>query len=176
MRWKRIILIGAAAVVLGGAGLASTLLYTYHKQTELDRSDPEVVLIRYLDATFERKDPAVAGLYTCSNPGGLAMVGAFHTDLQQREKDFGVTINVTNGTMTKSGADITTSLVVEAFKDGRRTSRWTEVWRFSMKDEDGWRVCAAERIAQPSPSQGPSPSANSSAVPTVSPSAVPSAG
>jgi len=161
MRWKRVVLIGAAAAVAGGAAAGGALLLTYHEATKIDRSNPEVVLIRYLDATFERKDPAMAGLYTCSDPKDLAPLGALRADLEKREKDFGVTISVTNGVMSLDRGTITTTLTMEAFKDGGRNSRWTEPWRFQMVDEDGWRVCGAERLAVPSAS----PSSSASAVP-----------
>jgi hypothetical protein len=172
VRWKRILLIGAIAVVVGGVGLGTTLLYTYHKQTELDRSDPEVVLIRYLDATFERKDPAMAGLYTCSSPSGLAAINDLRADLERREKTFGVTIVVTSGRMTKDNTSIGTDLRITANKNGAVESESSEPWRFTMKDEDGWRVCGAARVPRPSPS----PSVYPSAIASVSPSAVPSAG
>jgi hypothetical protein len=167
MRWKRILAIGAIAVLAGGAATAVTLLLTYHESTKIDRTDPEVVLIRYLDATFERKDPAMAGLYTCRRPEKLRSINNLREDLAKREKEFGVTITVTNGVMSKAADDISTQLIIEAFKDGRRNSRWTETWRFSMVDESGWRVCGAERIAQPSASATPSPTLSPSPSPSL---------
>ena len=150
----------AAGAIAGGS-----LLLTYHEATKIDRSNPEVVLIRYLDATFERKDPAMASLYTCSKPEGLAPLNAMQADLVKREKDFAVTISVTNGVMAQDQNAITTTLTMEAFKDGARNARWTESWRFRMMDEEGWRVCEAELLAAPSATpSAPGPSA--SAVPS----------
>jgi len=163
MRWKRVLAIGATAAVAGGAAAGGAMLLTYHEATKIDRSNPEVVLIRYLDATFERRDPAIASLYTCSNPGNLAPINGLQADLDRREKEFGVSITVTNGAMAQDRSLITTTLTMEAFKDGGRNSRWTESWRFRMADEGGWRVCGAERLAVPSAS--PSPPA--SAVPSL---------
>lgn len=170
MRWKRALTIGAIVAVAGGAAAGGALLLTYHETTKIDRTNPEVVLIRYLDATFERKDPAMAELFTCANPADLAPVKEMQADLERREKEFGVSITVTNGAMTPAQGAITTSLTMEAFKDGGRNSRWTEPWRFRMVDEDGWRVCGAERLAVPSPS----PSAFPSSPSAPSASAVPS--
>jgi hypothetical protein len=167
MRWKRILAIGAIAVLAGGAATAVTLLLTYHESTKIDRTDPEVVLIRYLDATFERKDPAMAGLYTCGEPENLSPIGELRQDLEKREKDFAVTIHVTNGPMTRNQQTITTDLTITASKNGPIVSEWTETWRFSMVDESGWRVCGAERIAQPSASATPSPTLSPSPSPSL---------
>lgn len=151
----------AAGAIAGGS-----VLLTYHEATKIDRTNPEVVLIRYLDATFERKDPAMASLYTCANPQGLTPINAMQADLVKREKDFAVTISVTNGAMTQTQNMITTTLTMEAFKDGGRNARWIESWRFRMVDEEGWRVCGAELLAPPSASpSAPAPSA--SAVPSL---------
>lgn len=168
MRWKRVLAIGAIAVVAGGVAAGATLLFTYHEATKIDRSNPEIVLIRYLDATFERKDEAMASLYTCANPADLKPIGDLLEDLKKRETDFGVSITVTNGPTEQSSDTITTPLTIEAFKDGTRNSRWTETWRFTMADEDGWRVCGAERLAQPSGSPSP-PAASASASASASP-------
>ena len=165
MRWKRVLTIGAIAAAAGGVAAGGALLVTYHEATKIDRSNPEVVLIRYLDATFERKDPAMASLYTCSDPEDLAPINALKEDLKKREKDFGVTISVTNGAMTLDRSAITTTLTMEAFKDGGRNSRWSEPWQFQMVNESGWRVCGAERIAVPSVSPSP-PAPSASAVPS----------
>jgi hypothetical protein len=166
MRWKRVLTVGAIVAAAAGAIAGGSLLLTYHEATKIDRTNPEVVLIRYLDATFERKDPATAGLYTCSKPEGLAPINAMQADLTKREKDFAVTISVTNGAMTRTQNVITTTLTMEAFKDGGRNARWTESWRFRMVNEEGWRVCGAEMLAAPTAS--PSASApSSSAVPSL---------
>ena len=153
-------------VLAGGAAAGGALLLTYHKATEIDRSDPQVVLIRYLDATFERRDPEMAGLYTCANPGELQPINEMRADLERREKEFGVGITVTNGPMTAGRSEISTTLTMEAFKDGARNSRWMESWRFRMADEEGWRVCGAERLAVPSAAPSP-PAPSASAVPSL---------
>lgn len=168
MRWKRALTIGAIVVVAGGAAAGGALLLTYHKATEIDRSNPEVVLIRYLDATFERKDPAMVSLYTCANPEDLASIKSLKEEVEKREKDFGVAIQVTSSRMTTEQSAVITDLTIAGSRDGNITSRRVETWRFRMADEGGWRVCGAERL--PMPSATPSPSAPSaSAVPSPSP-------
>lgn len=151
-------------MVAAGIGAGGALLLTYNEATKLDRSNPEVVLIRYLDATFERKDPAMASLYTCSNPKDLAPINALRADLDRREKEFGVSISVSNGAMSLQRNEITTALIMEAFNEGGRNARWTESWQFRMADENGWRVCGAELLAVPSASPSP-PVPSASAVP-----------
>jgi hypothetical protein len=164
MRWKRVLTIGAIAVVAAGAAAGGTLLLTYHEATKLDRSNPEVVLIRYLDATFERKDQAMASLFTCANDDLDAII-AMRADLERREKEFGVSIHVTNGPMTSTQDNVVTALTITATKDGPIVSEWMETWRFRMVDEDGWRVCGAERLAVPSASPSP-PAPSASAAPS----------
>jgi hypothetical protein len=159
MRWKRVLTIGAVAVVAAGAVAAGSLLLTYHEATKIDRTNPEVVLIRYLDATFERKDPAMAGLYTCSNPKDLAPIDSLKVELERREKEFGVTVQVASSRMTTEQSAVTTDLTISGSRDGNITSRRVETWRFKMVDDGGWRVCGAERLAVPSASPSPVPSA-----------------
>jgi hypothetical protein len=166
MRWKRVLVIGAIAAVAGGAAAGGTLLLTYHEATKIDRSNPEVVLIRYLDATFERKDAAVAGLYTCANPVDLAPINALRADLDKREKEFAVSIHVSNGPMSATQGNVVTDITFTATKNGPIVSEWVESWRFRMVDEGGWRVCGAERLAVPSASPSP-PAASASAVPSL---------
>jgi len=156
MRWKRVLTIGAIAVVVGGAAAGGALL-TYHESTKIDRSNPEVVLIRYLDATFERKDPAMASLYTCANPARLGPLDSYRDELEAREKNFGVTILVTSSRMTTTDSTIQMDLHVVANKNGSVESESSDPWRFQMVDEDGWRVCGAERLTQPSASPSPPP-------------------
>jgi hypothetical protein len=168
MRWKRVLVIGAIAAVAGGAAAGGALLLTYHEATKIDRSNPEVVLIRYLDATFERKDPEIASLYTCSNPKDLAPINSLREELDKREKDFGVAVQVTSSRMSTEKSAVTTDLTISGSRDGNITSRRVETWRFKMADENGWRVCGAERIAQPSASpSAPTPSSSASAVPSL---------
>jgi hypothetical protein len=166
MRWKRVLAIGAIVVAAGGVAAGGALLLTYHKATEIDRSDPQVVLIRYLDATFERKDPAMAGLYTCADPEGLAPINSLREELDKREKDFGVVVQVASGRMATEQSAVITDLTISGSRDGNITSRRVETWRFQMVDESGWRVCGAERIVLPSPSLSP-PTAPASAVPSL---------
>lgn len=155
-------------MLAGGAAAGGALLLTYHEATKIDRSNPEVVLIRYLDATFERKDSAIAGLYTCSNPKDLAPITSLREELDKREKDFGVTVHVTSNRMTTEQSAVITDLTISGSRDGNITSRRVETWRFRMADENGWRVCGAERIAQPSASPSPpTPSGSASATPGV---------
>lgn len=165
MRWKRVLVIGAIVAVAAGVAAGGTLLLTYHEATKLDRSNPEVVLIRYLDATFERKDQAMASLFTCAKPAALAPLNSYRDELVVREKAFGVTILVTSGRMTQTGRTIQTDLHVVANKNGAVESESSNPWLFTMVDEDGWRVCGAERLVVPSASpSAPGPSA--SAVPS----------
>src|SRR5688572_1368945 len=126
MRWKRALIIGAIAAVAGGAAAGGALLLTYHETTKIDRTNPEVVLIRYLDATFERKDPAMAGLYTCANPADLAAITSLKDETDRREREFGVAIQVTSSRMTTEQSAVITDLTISGSRDGNITSRRVE--------------------------------------------------
>src|SRR5688572_10013940 len=94
MRWKRVLMIGAVAVVIGGAGAMSAALLTYHEATKIDRSNPKVVTDEYLRAALVRKDKVGAQLYACAQPERLVAIQALRDELDRREREFGVSITI----------------------------------------------------------------------------------
>lgn len=150
MRWKKVLGIGAIVVALGGVGAAGIALLTYHEVTKIDRSDPEVVTDEYLRAVLVRKDDVGAELYSCSNQERLAPIRQLREELDQRERDFGVSILVSWGAYQHEGdnhrAFLTLDLTVAALKDGAEQSSSDQRWQFTVVEEDGWRVCGAVRV------------------------------
>ncbi|WP_155391308.1 hypothetical protein [Catellatospora paridis] len=150
------------AIVVAAAGIGGVVavVLTYHEVTKIDRTEPLVVLDEYLDAVLVRKDRVGAELYECSGSSNLTALANLRGQLNERERSFGVEVLVTWGAMSQAGQgssiSATTELTVIALEDGSEQSRSSQAWRFTLVNQDGWRVCAAERTtaASPSPSAG----------------------
>ncbi|WP_162907799.1 hypothetical protein [Allorhizocola rhizosphaerae] len=155
MRWKRVLAIGAVAVALGAVGAVSATLLAYHDATKIDRSNPKVVLSEYLRASLVRKDKVGAELYSCSDQEKFAAVRILRDELDQRERDFGVSVVVEWGAQDRvdqgDKALLTTGLSIIAIKNGVEQSSSEQRWRFTLINDDGWRVCGAERLPSPTP-------------------------
>jgi hypothetical protein len=141
-------------VLAGGASAALWGVFAYNQVTQIDRSDPELVTDQYLRAALVRKDKAGADLYACDDQAGLAPIKGFRDDLDRREHDFGVTIVVSWGAYARDGDTLTTDLTTTAHKDGVEQSSSSQTWRFTVKNDGGWRVCGAQKVETP---QSPSP-------------------
>lgn len=148
MRWRRVAVIAGILVAAGGIGAVSWGLLAYNEVTKIDRSNPKVVTDEYLRATLIRKDKVGADLYACEDQSGLASIKALRDELDQRERDFGVTIIVSWGAYAGSGGGLTTEMTIVAHKNGVEESSNSERWRFTLIDENGWRVCGAEKVEE----------------------------
>lgn len=135
-------MIGAVVVTLVGAGA----VFTYNEITRIDRSNPKFVLSEYLRAVLVRKDQVDAELYSCKDDQGLAPIRALRDELDRRERDFGVSVAVSWGAHEGSEGTLTTDIKIVANRGAVAESVSTERWRFTLVDEDGWRVCGAEKI------------------------------
>jgi len=140
-------LMAGILVLAGGVTAATWGLFAYNEVTKVDRSDPEVVTDEFLRATLVRKDQAGADLYACEDQTGLSPIRSLRTDLDRRETAEGVTISVTWGAYSTDGNRITTDLTITARKGVAVDSREKQKWTFTVKDDGGWRVCGAEKIA-----------------------------
>ncbi|MDI1465088.1 hypothetical protein QEZ54_29375 [Catellatospora sp. KI3] len=160
--WRRVLLGLLILVVVGGVGAGVAAVVTYHQATKIDRSVPEVVVAEYLRAALQNKDAVGIELYACEDASALSPINSLVQELTQREHDFNVQIVISWGALTRvdqSGeVRIQTDLSVTALKDGSEESSSRQRWIFGLKDEDGWRVCSAERGVEPSAQ--PSPSAS----------------
>jgi hypothetical protein len=155
MRWRRVAGIAAIVIALGGVGVATTGLFVYNEATKIERGDPEVVTDEYLRAALVRKDEVGSELYTCADDGKLEPIRALRRELDQREKDFDVTVLVSWGAYDRQGDKLVAKLDISGRKGNAVTSKRTETWKFTVVEEDGWRVCGAERVSQPSASPTP---------------------
>ncbi|MEV0459764.1 hypothetical protein [Catellatospora methionotrophica] len=155
VKWRKILLVLVAVLAVAGIGGVVTAVLAYHEVTKIDRTEPLVVLDEYLDAVLVRKDQVGAELYECSGESNLAALAALRTQLDERERSFGVEVLITWGAMSQAGRIspivATTELTVVALQGGSEQSRSSQAWRFRLVDQDGWRVCAAERTAVATP-------------------------
>jgi hypothetical protein len=67
-----------------------------------------------------------------------------------REKGFDVKVVVTWGglTVTGEGAErraVSTDLTIAGTSNGQTQSRRVESWTFGVIEDDGWRVCSADK-------------------------------
>jgi len=155
-KMKRIVLIVAVAVGVGAVGAAGVALRAYDEATKIDRSAPRAVLKAYLDAEFVRRDEGRAALYRCEDPTSLANLYVLRDQLAAEEKTTGVPIKVVIGAMDLSDNGSTVIAPIEFNRGAGLQVRTTvQTWRFTLVDEDGWRVCGAEQIPTPSPSATP---------------------
>ncbi len=132
----------SAAVV----GVVSWGLVAYNEITKVDRSEPQVVTDQFLRAVLVAKDESGADLYACRDKSKDDHLWALRKELDTREKDFGVTIVVSWGAYVAIGSDLTTNMTITANRDGQEQSSSVQTWRLHLIDEDGWRVCGAERV------------------------------
>lgn len=129
-----------------GMSVAGYVLYD--RATKLDRSTPGSVLYQYLQARFEDREPDRAKLFTCKSPR-LGALDALFDDLMAREKTYNVQFHVGISTDRTEidGTSATTygNLDVWYRDDNKTFYHDIKPWRFSFVQQDGWRLCAADR-------------------------------
>ena len=85
-----------------------------------------------------------ASLYQCKSGGDFSQIESYRADIVSREKEFSVGIRVTWTTLTvkTNGAngDVTTDLIKTTTD---QSGRLRDTWRFTVVDQNGWRVCGA---------------------------------
>ncbi len=129
---------------LGGVGVAVLL---YDEETKIERTAPDAVVDRYLRAYLVDRDENQQQLFACKSGGDFAQLEAYRKDIESRESQFSIRIQVswedlrvaTSGTRGTVDADLT-----RAIQDSEQV---TDSWRFTVVDEDGWRVCGAARTS-----------------------------
>jgi len=152
---KRIVLIVAVAVGVGAVGAAGVALRAYDQATKIDRTHPESVVGEYVDAFLVQRDAIRTGLYVCDN-AELEEMAALREQLIQEEKSSAAQTHVELGpSQTSDGGRQVVREVVLSQGQGVEVRTRIQTWRFTLADEDGWRVCGAEQIPTPSPSATP---------------------
>jgi hypothetical protein len=140
-------LVGLAAVGAGGA----SLLLSYHEATKIDRTVPKVVVREYIDAALVRRDAGREELFVCKNPTGLGPIADLRSELKA-EESAGVTTQVVLTSALEVGNGSKVDAILQLNQgSGLHVDRRTQHWIFELKDEDGWRVCAAQQIPDPTP-------------------------
>jgi hypothetical protein len=152
---KRIVLIVAVAVGVGAVGAAGVALRAYDQATKIDRTHPESVVGEYVDAFLVQRDATRTGLYICDNPD-LEDMDRLRVQLIHEEQDRGTLTLVALGVshVMDDGRHVDTELLLSQGA-GTDVRTRAQMWRFTLTDEDGWRVCGAEQIPTPSPSATP---------------------
>jgi hypothetical protein len=140
---------GAVAVVGGGA-----LILSYDAATKVDRSVPKVVVREYIDAALVQRSIEREQLYTCATPA-LGAIEDLRAQLDTEEVS-GVRTQVVLVSALESGDGSTVDARIQLNQgSGIHVDRRTQHWRFGLRNEDGWRVCAAEQLPDPSPTPTP---------------------
>jgi hypothetical protein len=123
----------------------------YDRATRVDRSTPVVAVFQYVDAIFAVRDAEQAMLFECDEATGRAALQPLLDDLEDRERRFGIQIkvSVTNFASTAEGATarVLADLLIDVPEADGKPSRSSQRWRFDLRDEDGWRVCDAQRAS-----------------------------
>jgi hypothetical protein len=133
---------------IGGLGVGFVL---YDQATRIDRSAPDVVVDNYLRALLVERNDAEAALFACSETASLASIAELRQEVERRERDFGVVVRTSWGSLVRTSVSETeelvrTDLTVAGVADGQQRSSRTESWEFRVVDQDGWRVCGARKL------------------------------
>lgn len=126
---------------LGGIGV---FISFYDEATKIERTAPDAVVDNFLRAYLVNRDDQQASLFTCKSNLDLSLLKSFRDDIQSREQRFSIGIRVdwTSLTVsTESGRTTVSTDIRRTISDG--SERTTDGWRFSLMDQDGWRVCSA---------------------------------
>ena len=130
-------------------GTVSFILYD--RATRIDRGTPVVVVYHYIDAVFDLRDDQRAKLFECENTNGRDALKRLLADIEERERRFGIRMTVSGmdfaAVVEGTRAEVRANLIVEAPEANGETSRSSQPWTFTLQDDDGWRVCSAERVS-----------------------------
>ena len=136
-----------ALLCLGGVGV---FISFYDEATKIERTAPDAVVDNFIASYLVSRNDEESKLYTCASPQ-LSGMSALRNEIVERELKFGVTVTVTwealrvtgEGSPISVGADLT----IAGASNGQPLSRRIETWNFQVVDEDGWRVCGANKVA-----------------------------
>ena len=141
-----VVAVVAMGLCLGGSITAYVL---YDKATQPDRSTPEGVLEQYLNAKFNTRDDARAGLFKCSS-SDLADVDKALEDIEQLERKYSASITVRPASfdVSSAGNEATVNSVLHVVipEASGVQSTLEQNWRFELKRDSSWRLCRAKKI------------------------------
>lgn len=155
---RQILLVALALIAFGGIAGGLSLLSVYNKATKIDRSVAKVVVRQYLVAALVERDDQQSSLYICNEPGDLSTVAKLRRDLEAGEARNGYVTQIVISRSIESGGGSTVETEVQ-LNQGTGTDVRTRIvyFRFRMINQDGWRVCSAEQLPDPSPTAIPTP-------------------
>ncbi len=132
---------GLTVLCIGGLG---TAFFVYRAASEPDRKTPAVVVEQFVEAMFNDRDSSRSHLFTCRD-SDLGELDQALSDLRAREAQFNTrfTIQTADLNVQESGGSATVDSDLQV---STSVSRSTQRWRFSLKNQSGWRVCGAHRV------------------------------
>lgn len=136
-----------ALLCVGGAGVA---FVAYRDATEPDRSSPDVAVSNYLRAYLVARNDVQTRQYVCDSPD-LSAVERLRSEMDRREAEFNVSVNVTWGPLSitelgEAERNVRVELTIASFAEGQSRARRDETWEFRTVDNEGWRVCGARKL------------------------------
>lgn len=148
-------LVGLALAGIVGVGLA---FRAYDEATKIDRRFGEVVVREYVAALLDRRDSLRAELFECSDSGVNQPIHTMLADLmaQERAHDLSTEVSVIQVSAEDGGTLVYAEIQIRQAANGLATKE-VQRWQFRMVEEDGWRVCGAERVPDPTPTPSATP-------------------
>lgn len=136
-----------ALLCLGGIGVFISL---YDEATEIKRTEPDAVVDGFLRAFLVNRDDQEESLFVCRSGADMTPLAALRDEIVQREANFDVTVVVTWDSLIVTGEGderraVSTDLTIAGTSNGQTQSRRVESWTFGVVDDDGWRVCSADK-------------------------------
>ena len=128
---------------LGGVGVFVSL---YNNATAIKRSAPDAVVDSFLRAYLVDRSDQETSLYTCKSGPNLAELSAYRADIQSRERRFSMGIHVTWEGLKVATRGANGTVDVDLTRSIGDSEQITDRWRISIVDQDGWRVCGANKL------------------------------
>jgi hypothetical protein len=144
--WRVVATVAAGVLVLlclGGVGVGVTL---YDNATAIDRGQPDEAVNNFLKSYLVEHNDVRANSLECAQDSGLQPIRAFRKDVEDREKAFGVPILVSWGPLQVAPTGNQRVVSTELIRRIQGAERSTQRWKFTVVDENGWRVCSAVRV------------------------------
>lgn len=150
-------MIGASIALTLAISVAGLLVIrSYDKATRIDRSVAKVVVRQYVNAALVDRDEKRSALYLCDNRRELAAVANLRKDLEDREIRYGYATKIEISRSVESHGGSVVDIEMQ-LNQGAGTDVRTRIvdFRFYLVERDGWRVCSAEQLPDPTPTATP---------------------
>jgi len=131
-----------ALLCAGGVGVVVSL---YDNATAIKRTAPDAVVDSFIRAYLVDRDDKEAALYTCKSGGVFTQLAAYRTDIENRERQYSITIQVTWGSLRVSTSNGKGTVGVDLTRYIINSEQLTDTWQIVVVDQDGWRACGATK-------------------------------